>query len=107
MLIETPYKNGDVVSLKLTTGEEIVGKLMDEDSDGLTIKTPLTLVMSPQGVGLQQYMFTTEPDKNYKFHNNSVVIVKKTAKNFADAYQSQTSGLVTAPAGLGDALRTK
>ena len=30
MLIETPYKNGDTVSLKLSSGEEIVGRLEEE-----------------------------------------------------------------------------
>jgi small nuclear ribonucleoprotein (snRNP)-like protein len=30
MLIEAPYKNGDIVTLKLTSGEELIGKLEEE-----------------------------------------------------------------------------
>jgi len=107
MLIEAPFKNGDVVTLKLTSGEELVGKLVEEKADAYKIKTPLTLVMSPQGVGLQQYMFTVEADKAHLFPKSSVTIISKTMKQFADAYQQQTSGLVTAPAGLSEALKTK
>jgi len=107
MLIEAPYKNGDVVTLKLNSGEELVGKLEEESADGYKIKTPLTLVMSQQGVGLQQYLFTAEPEKAHKFKKESVTIITKTMKQFAEAYQQQTSGLVTAPAGLGDQLKTK
>jgi hypothetical protein len=107
MLIETPYKNGDVVTLKLNSGEELVGKLIEENEDVYRIKTPLTLVMSQQGVGLQQYLFTAESDKTHSFKKSSVTIITKTMKQFADAYQTQTSGLVTAPAGLGDAVKVK
>ena len=107
MLIEAPFKNGDVVTLKLTSGEELVGKLQEEKDDAYMIKTPLTLVMSQQGVGLQQYLFTAEADKTQRFPKTSVTIITKTMKQFADAYQQQTSGLVTAPAGLSDALKTK
>jgi hypothetical protein len=30
MLLETPYKNGDTISLKLSSGEEILGRLDSE-----------------------------------------------------------------------------
>ena len=30
MLIEAPYKTGDVVTLKLNSGEELIGKLIEE-----------------------------------------------------------------------------
>ena len=36
MLIEVPYKNGDVVTVKMKSGEELVGKL--EASDDISIK---------------------------------------------------------------------
>jgi len=107
MLIEAPYKTGDVVTLKLNSGEELIGKLIEEKDDVYRIKTPLTLVMSQQGVGLQQYLFTAESDKTHSFKKSSVTIITKTMKQFSDAYQKQTSGIVTAPAGLGDALKTK
>jgi len=107
MLLETPYKNGDVVTLKLSSGEELIGRLEEETNDNVKLKTPLTLVMSQQGIGLQQYMFTADPEKSYNFRRDSVVVITKTIKEFSEAYQQQTSGLVTAPAGLGNALKTK
>ena len=42
MLIEAPYKIGDVVTFKLTSGEELVGKLTEESDNNVKIKTPLT-----------------------------------------------------------------
>jgi len=107
MLIEAPYKDGDIVTLKLTSGEELVGKLIEEKDNAYKIKTPLTLVMGQGGIGLQQYLFTAEVDKSHLFPKSSVTIITKTMKQFAEAYQKQTSGLVTAPAGLANALKTK
>lgn len=100
MLIEAPYKNGDVVTFKLTSGEELVGKLTEENNDSFKVKTPLTLVMNGQGLGLQQYLFTGEPDKAYTFKKDSVMVLTKTIKQFADLYTQQTSSIVTAPPNL-------
>jgi hypothetical protein len=107
MLIEAPFKNGDVVTLKLTSGEELVGKLEEEKTDSYKIKTPLTLIMNQQGLGLQQYLFTGDPEKAYEFKKDKVITITKTIKQFADVYQQQTSNIVMAPAGLGNALKTK
>ena len=100
MLIEAPYKHGYVVTFKLTSGEELVGKLTEENNDSFKVKTPLTLVMNGQGLGLQQYLFTGEPDKAYTFKKDSVMVLTKTIKQFADLYTQQTSSIVTAPPNL-------
>src|SRR6056300_1485398 len=98
MLIEAPFKNGDVVALKLTSGEELVGKLEEEKTDSYKIKTPLTLVIGQQGIGLKQYLLTGATEKAYNFTKDKVITTTKTIKQFSDFYQQQTSGLVTAPA---------
>ena len=105
MLIETPYKLGDTVTIKLSSGEELVGRLESENDDAYSIKTPLTLVMAQQGLGMQPYLFTAEADQKITFAKRHVTVITKTGKQFADAYQKNTSGLVTAPAGLSEALK--
>ena len=100
-------QTGKIYTLKLNSGEELVGKLQEEKDDAFMIKTPLTLVMNGQGLGLQQYLFTGEPDKAYEFKKTSITVITKTIKQFADVYQQQTSNIVMAPAGLGDQLKTK
>lgn len=107
MLLEMPYKEGDVVTLKLLSGEELVGKLSEETDDQVKITKPLTIVMAQQGLGLQQYLFTADPDKTFNVQKSSMITMTKTVKQFADAYTQQTSGLVKAPAGLADTIKTK
>ena len=38
MLIETPYKVGDVITIKLTSGEDLVGKFEADDDTGFAFK---------------------------------------------------------------------
>jgi len=99
MLIEKKYTDGDVVSLKLSSGDELVGKLVEEKDDRYIIKTPLTLIATQQGMGLSQFMFTVNPESEYEFLKANVTIIKKTIDQFAQAYIKQTSGIVQAPAG--------
>jgi hypothetical protein len=106
MLINTPHKIGDIVTLKLFSGEELVGKLTEETNTLVKIKTPLTLVMSQQGLGLQQYLFTVDPDVPLPIERSALVTITKTHDQFAKVYQERTSGLVTAPAGMDKVIKT-
>lgn len=100
MLIEAQYKVEDTITIKLSTGEELVAKLKEENENVIKVKTPLTLVMGPKGLGLQQFLFTADPDKIFTFKQSNIIMVTKTVKQFADVYQTQTSGIVTAPPNL-------
>ena len=40
MLIETPYKVGDVITIKLTSGEELVEALGDAAVNAMESRTP-------------------------------------------------------------------
>ena len=96
MLIETPYKENDIVSIKLSSGEEIVGKLVEETSDGFTISKPLMLAQTPKGMGLAPYMFTVDPEKaQLKFNEKNVITITKTMSTMAKQYIQSTTGLVT------------
>ena len=65
MLIEIPYKNGDTVSLKLSSGEEIVARLVEENDTQFTLKKPMVLIMGADGLGLAPYMFSVNPDNKF------------------------------------------
>jgi len=56
MLIEPAYKVGDVITIKLTSGEELVGKFEADDDKTIKVNKPLTLVASEKGIGLQQFL---------------------------------------------------
>lgn len=93
MLIETPYKEGDTVSFKLSSGEELVARLEKEDEKSYTLKKPMVLIMQQQGLGLAPFMFSVSPDGKFVLQANSVSCVAKTEAEIAKQYMSQTSGI--------------
>tara|TARA_E500000081_G_scaffold95009_1_gene96122 strand:+ start:1042 stop:1329 length:288 start_codon:yes stop_codon:yes gene_type:complete len=95
MLIKKPHAVGDVVSLKLSTGEEIIGRLEEETDTGLNIKKPMAIVMGQQGLALAPYMFSTINDQVMTFKNTNVMTVGITLEEISKQYVEQTTGIVT------------
>jgi len=93
MLIETPYKNGDTVSLKLNSGEEVIAKLEDETSSHIKVSKPLMVAATQQGLGLAPFMFTADPEASIKLNLTSISCITKTEKDMASQYVQNTTGL--------------
>ena len=91
MLIEAPYKNGDTVSLKLSSGEEIVARLDKETPKEYTLKKPMVLIMQAEGLGLAPYMYSVSPDAKFNILANTVSCVAKTEGEIAKQYMASTS----------------
>jgi hypothetical protein len=93
MFFEIPYKTGDTVSVKLISGEEVIGRI-GEPTDGLIVLTkPMTFIMGPQGLGMAPYMFSAPPDAKIKIKESAVVAILKTDDKISKQYIHQTTGL--------------
>jgi hypothetical protein len=93
MLIETPYKVGDNVSFKLSSGEEIIARLEAEDAKSFTVRKPMVLIAGEQGLGLAPFMFSVSPEGKFVLQASSVSCVAKTEAEISKQYTSQTSGI--------------
>ena len=93
MLIEAPYKVGDTISIKLSSGEEVVARLEAESGDKITVYKPLMLVVQQQGMGLAPYMFTVRHDNKFTLNMQNIICVAKTEKEMASQYIEKTTGL--------------
>lgn len=93
MLIEKPRANGDVVTIKLTSGEEIIARFEEETSAGVKVSKPMMLSISQQGVGMMPYMFTVNPDTPIMFNHSAVAVLSPTDPDFAKQYTTSTTGI--------------
>ena len=78
MLKTSKFKKGDIVSIKLISGEEIVTKLGNDGPDWEFVK-PVVLSVTPQGMGLAPYIMTAEAKKltiNVDDSNDDIAIVQ-------------------------------
>lgn len=94
MLIETPAKLNDVVSVKMVGGDEVVGRLLDERTDSyIELNKPLLVMMAQQGFGLMPYILTAGPEAKVKLNRDHVITVVKTFEPVAKEYIKQTTGI--------------
>jgi hypothetical protein len=96
MIIETPYKTGDTVSFKLSSGEELVARLDAESATSYTLKKPMCLIAQQQGLGLAPFMFGVNPEGKFILQAHAVSCVAKTEADIAKQYLATTSGIVPA-----------
>ena len=93
MIIETPYKDGDTISLKLSSGEEIVARLEKEDTKSFTVRKPMVLIAQAEGLGLAPFMFSVSPDGKFVLNNSAVSCMGKTEEQISKQYTEKTTGI--------------
>ena len=93
MLIDKGVSVGEVITIKLVSGEEVIAKLVEETATHYKLNRPMVLTMAQQGIGMVPYLFTVNPNKDVKLNHSTVTIVEATDKEFADAYIQQTTGI--------------
>ena len=93
MLIDKGVSVGEVITLKLTSGEELVAKLSEETDAYYKLSRPMVIGMGEQGPGLMPYLFTVHPDKEVKLSKITVTVAEATDKQFAKQFIESTSGI--------------
>jgi len=93
MLIDKGVTTGEVITLKLTSGEEIVAKLVEETDKYYKLSKPMVIGMGQKGPGLMPYLFTVHPDKEVKLLKSTVTVAEATDDVFAKQFLESTSGI--------------
>ena len=93
MIINPPYKTGDSVSIKLSSGEELIGRFESQDSNVITIAKPVALMPSPEGMALGPFMMGAMKASVYTLNTDLVVTMVKTDEDLARQYIESTTGL--------------
>jgi len=95
MLIEkSKYKPGDVINLKLFSGDEVVGELITVSEHHYELKKPCIVVTSPDGIGLIQAMFGLDPDlENLVYQRQHCITECRTHEKMRDHYVTVTTAL--------------
>ena len=93
MLIDKGVSVGEVITLKLTSGEELVAKLTEETPTYYKLSRPMVIGMGQQGPGLMPYLFTVHPEKDVKLAKTTVTVAEATDETFAKQFLESTSGI--------------
>ncbi len=90
----------DVISFRLTTGDELMAKLVDSDESSITVSKPVVVQMrmiSPTeaGLGFAPFMVSAnEETARFRFERSKLVTDPlKTRKDITAQYVQMTTGL--------------
>jgi hypothetical protein len=92
MLINKGFSSGDVVSIKLINGDEIIAKFEKEDADTITINRPLALTMNGQGLGMIPWVFLGK-DGSITISKANTFFVVESKGEAATQYTEGTTGI--------------
>lgn len=93
MLISKGVAVGEVITLKLTSGEELVAKLTEETDAYYKLSKPMVIGMGQQGPGLMPYLFTVAPDAEVRLLKTTVTVAEPTDTAFAKQFLESTTGI--------------
>lgn len=100
MLFEkSKFSVGDIVSLKIISGEEVIGKYTGEDMTEMNLAKPLMLAVTSKGPVMTPVFMTVDPEKEFAFNKNSIIAKGHTVKEIAEQYTYQTTGIQPVNAG--------
>jgi hypothetical protein len=93
MIIETPYKQNDTITVKTVAGEEVVARFNEEDEKTITVERPMSVIATAQGAGLVPFAFTIHPQSKVKLNKSAIVFVHKTDDEMGKQYVTSTTGI--------------
>ena len=101
MLVISSYKKGDTVCVKVSTGEEIVGRFESQDEDMQVVK-PCVITLNPQNgqAMLIPWLMSidTASSDPITIKKEHIITTNKPNKSLADAYIQSTTGIAPATA---------
>jgi hypothetical protein len=86
-------KIGQIVSMKLTSGDEVVGKITGQTPEGITLSKPVILAASRDGLAMVPFMMTADPEGDFLFKVNNIMCLVDTNQQVSDAYFQSVTGI--------------
>lgn len=85
---------GDVWTIKLNSGEELVARVEAVSDTDIQLHDPLSVAPGPQGVGLIPSLFTADPKGEIRLNKNSIAMYGLADSEIRSKYLQATTGLV-------------
>lgn len=93
MLKEKQFKKGEIVTIKLNSGEELLGSFREESDTHFTVSNPSVIGADAKGgMGLFPWIVSSKSDV-IPIKKVSIATVVETSKDIADNFTRATSGI--------------
>lgn len=86
-------ENDQIYTLKLTSGEELVAKVLSVTDQWITVSNPLSVAPGPQGMALMPAMFTQDQRAEPQINIATITVWAATDSTVRSKYLEATTGL--------------
>jgi hypothetical protein len=83
----------EIYTFKLLTGEELVAKVLEINDATITLKQPISTVLSPQGLQMVPSLFSSNPDREVLLNISSWAMVSEPREDVRNSYIQATTGI--------------
>ena len=83
----------EVYTFKMTSGEEIIAKVVGVNGDTIEVTNPLGVAHGPQGMGMLPCIFTMEERNSVMINTNNICMWTLTADQIKMKYVSVVTGI--------------
>jgi hypothetical protein len=92
-MLKEPIKTDDIIALKLVSGEEVIAKVVTNDETMLTVNKPLTLIHTPKGVAMSQYILMQDLTVPVSIDKEKIIVLTKANSIASDQYTQTLSSI--------------
>ena len=89
------YKDGDLITLKLASGEEVIAKYKNTSDSYFSIEKALVLIQGPQGLAFGTFFSTAQQDKPINIAKDKVTSIAYINDKIKEEYNRVFSTIKT------------
>ena len=91
--MQITLKQNQVYTFKLTSGEELIAKVIQSGGDFIQIEEPVSIAPMQQGMQMIPSVFTAEPKGEFRLNTNSITMYAETEDGIKMKYIEATTGI--------------
>jgi len=97
LMVAKTYNTGDVITFKLTIGEEIIARLSSDNTTEYILNKPMALLNTPQGgLGMMPVPISANVTDLIVLNKHAVAFHGKCQSDLATQYLEKTTGITMA-----------
>jgi len=89
------FKDGNLVTLKLASGEEVIAKFKSLNSDYISIEKALILMQGPKGLAFGTFFATAEQNEPINICKNKIISIANINAKIKEEYERIFSTIKT------------
>jgi hypothetical protein len=92
---EAVFETDKTVAFRISTGDEIIGKVTSFDKHSVSIKKPCTLNYNPQtgDVGLMPASMLADPEKDIEYQRAAIIAIMIPRADAASSYEAYATDI--------------